>query len=178
MKIAPTRITHAIGAALITGALSLSLGSAIAQPYGEGGRGPGPRAPMTEADRAQMHERMQARMRQRLDRLAARLEIKASQKGAWDEFRRTVTSMFKERPQRPGSDADAATLMRFRAEMAQRRAQQLGTVAEATAKLQSALEPKQRKVLYEIARTMGPRGRRGGEHEFRHGPRHGLGSHG
>jgi hypothetical protein len=174
MKATPNRLSRSIASALLCGALTLSLGSAIAQPYGEGGRGPGPRAPMTEAERSAMRERMQERMQQRLDRLAARLDIKTSQQSAWDEFRRTVTSMFKDRPQRPSADADAATLMRFRAEMAQRRAQQLATVAEATAKLQTALEPEQRKILDEIARTMGPGARRGSGHEFHRGPREGF----
>ena len=58
-------------------------------------RGPGPRATqMSEADRAQMRERMHARMSQRLDRLATRLDIKASQQDAWGAYRKTVESTF------------------------------------------------------------------------------------
>jgi hypothetical protein len=116
---------------------------------------------MTEADRAQMLERMRARMSQRLDRLAARLEIKASQQDAWAAYRKTVESTFGDRPQRPARDADAATLTRFRAEMAKVRAQRLSTLADATAQLQKSLDPNQRKVLDEIARSMGSRGHKG-----------------
>jgi hypothetical protein len=130
---------------------------------------PGRGAPLTEAERAQMLERMQARMNQRLDRLAARLEIKASQQEAWSTYRAAVQSTFQNRPARPAPDADAATLLRFRADMAQRRAQHLGTVADATAKLQQALDPNQRKVLDELARSHGGRGKhRGPGHRHRH----------
>jgi hypothetical protein len=59
--------------------------------------------------------------------------------------------------------------------MAQRRAQHLSAVAEATAKLQQVLEPQQRQVLDEIVRTAGPRGMR---HAHRHGHRHGGERHG
>src|SRR5690606_23895333 len=94
---------------------------------------------MTDADRAQMRERMQTRMDQRLDRIGARLEIKASQQDAWDSYRKSLTSVFENRPQRPARDADAATFTRFRAEMAQRRAEHLAAMADATAKLQDVL---------------------------------------
>jgi len=124
-------------------------------------------APMTEAERT---ERMQARMSQRLDRLAARLEIKASQQEAWSAYRGTLQSMFQNRPQRPATDADAATLLRFRADAAQRRAQHLARLADATAKLQQALDPNQRKVLDEIARSQGGRGKfRGGHAPYHRG---------
>src|SRR5690606_27250849 len=132
-----------------------------------------------DAERTQMRERMQARMNQHLDRLAGRLEIKASQQEAWEAYRKARTSIFENRPERPARDADATTLTRFRADVAQRRAQYLSTMAEATARLQQALEPQQRQVLDEIARSAGPRGKRHGHrHERRDGHRHGGDRHG
>jgi hypothetical protein len=159
-----TTLARSIAAALIGSAVLMTAVPASAQPYGEGQRGPR-MSQMTEADRAQMRERMQARVNQRLDRLAARLEIKASQQGAWEAYRNTVTSAFQARPQRPARDADAATLMRFRAERAQYHAQRLVSLADATAKLHAALEPAQQKVLDEVVRQIGQRGMRGGRGE-------------
>ena len=172
-----TTISHTVAAAMLGTALMAGAGLVLSQPYGEGGRGPGPRAAqMSDADRALMRERMQARMNQRLDRLGARLEIKAAQQDAWTAFRKTIETMFQDRPQRPGRDADAASLMRFRAEMANRMARNLTTVADATAQLQQVLDGDQRKVLDEIARNLGPRGHRGGHRgDHGHGPRGGFG---
>ncbi len=170
MNVSRTTIARAVAATLLGTALIAGTGTALSQSPGERGRGAGPHAAqMSEADRAQMRERMQARQGQRLDRLGARLEIKASQQEAWTAYRKVRETMFQDRPQRPGRDADAATLTRFRAEMAQRRAQRMASVAEATAKLQAVLEPEQRKVLDEISRTSGPRGQRGGQHRGGHG---------
>ena len=171
-----TTIARSIAAALLGSAVLVTAVPAMSQPQGEGHRR-GHMMQMTEADRAQMRERMQARMSERLDRLAARLEIKASQQGAWDAYRAARASILEARPQRPARDADAATWARFRAEMAQRRAQYLAAMADATQKLQEALEPPQRKVLDEIARQSGPRGmHRGYRHgSGRGGERHGFG---
>jgi len=84
-------------------------------------------------------------------------------------------TMLQARPQRPGRDADATVLTRFRADMAQQRAQRMASVAEATAKLHAALEPDQRKVLDEITRSAGQRGKQGrGGHRGQHGG-HGRG---
>ena len=168
-----TRIARAVSVAVLGATLVATTVPAFSQAPGEGARGPAPRAQMSDADRAQMRERMQARMSQRLDRLATRLEIKASQQDAWAQYRKTVESLMQDRPQRPARDADAATLMRFRAEMAQDRAKNLFTMADATTKLQTVLEPNQRKVLDEIARSFGRQGRRGGPGGHHHGPRGG-----
>lgn len=169
-----TTIARSIAAALLGSAVLVTAVPAVSQPHGEGHRG-ARMSQMTDADRAQMRERVQARMNQRLDRLAARLEIKASQQEAWDAYRKARASIFEARPQWPGRDADAATMTRFRADMAQRRAQYLATMAEATSKLQDVLEPQQRKVLDEIARHTGARGKHGGH---RHGGRRGGERHG
>jgi hypothetical protein len=175
-----TAIVRSLAAALLGSSVLLTAAPAAAQApetRTESSR-PARGAPPTEAQHAERRERMQARMNQRLDRLAARLEIKASQQDAWNAYRSNVQSMFQDRRERPAPDADAATLLRFRADMAQRRAQHLATMADATAKLQQALDPNQRKVLDEIARSMGARGKhrghgqrhhRGGEQRDRHG---------
>jgi hypothetical protein len=171
-----TTIARSIAAALLGSAVLVTAVPALSQPQGEGARG-ARMSQMTDADRAQMRERMQARMNQRLDRLAARLEIKASQQNAWEAYRKARASIFETRPQRPARDADAVTTTRFRAEMAQRRAQYLATMADATAQLQDVLEPQQRKVLDEVARHAGPRGAQGGHRHGgpRGGERHGFG---
>ena len=164
-----TVIVRSLAVALLGSSMLLTAAPAAAQApetrteSARTGRG----APLTEAQRAELRERMQARMNQRLDRLAARLEIKASQQDAWSAYRSTVQSMFQARPQRPDRDADATTLLRFRADMAQRRAQNLATMADATAKLQQALDPNQRKVLDEVVRNMGGRGKHRGQ-GYRH----------
>jgi len=171
-----TTIAHSIAAALLGSAVLVTALPAASHPHGEGHRG-ARTSQLSEADRAQMRERFQARLEQRLDRLAARLEIKASQQEAWEAYRKARLSFLENRPQRPDRNADAATLARFRADMAQRRAQYLATLAGATASLQAVLEPEQRKVLDEIARQARPRGHhRGPRHGHRFGgERHGFG---
>jgi Spy/CpxP family protein refolding chaperone len=157
-----TKFSRAVAVALLGTALAAGTAPAFSHDRGagHGGRGFGPHAgQMTEADRAQMRERMQARMAQRLDRMAARLEIKASQQEAWSAYRQARESIFANAPQQlPGPDADAASLTRFRADMAKRRADRMAVMADATAKLQEALEPNQRKVLDEMSRRGGHRG--------------------
>jgi len=164
MKFYRTSISRAVAATILGATLIAGAGSAFSQPSGDRGPGAGPRAAhqMSDADRAQMRERMQLRAKQRLDRMAARLEIKASQQDAWNAYRQVRETAMQKRAQRPGADADAATLTRFRAEMAQRRAQHMASVADATSKLQAVLDADQRKVLDEITRNPGPRGHRGG----------------
>ena len=174
MPFNPSRIARAVSAAVLGATLVATALPAFSQAPGEAGRTPAPRAQMSEADRAQMRQRMQARMGQRLDRLAARLEIKASQQDAWAAYRKTVESMLQNRPQRPARDADAATVMRSRAEMAQARAKNLFVMADATAKLQQVLDADQRKVLDEITRNVGRHGRGGHRGGLHHGPRGGA----
>jgi hypothetical protein len=173
MTISRSPISKAVAAAVLGISLIAAAAPAATQPFAQGGHGPGTHhAKMSEADRAQMREHMQARVAKRLDRLGARLEIKASQQEAWASYRKSVESVIQDRPQRPARDSDAATLLRVRADMAQRRAQHLATLAEATAKFQQALDPVQRKVLDEVVRNLGPRGRHGRRHGGRHDGRH------
>ena len=53
---------------------------------------------------------------------------------------------------RPEGNADAASIVRFRADMVAARAKKLGQVADATVKLQAALTPEQRKTFDQIVR--------------------------
>jgi len=176
-----TNTSRAIAIAFLGTTLFAGTAPAFSHEHGQGhgGRGFGAHAgQMTEADRTQMRERMQTRMKQRLDRMAARLEINASQQDAWAAFRQARESvMTGTMPQRPGQDADAATITRFRAEMAKRRADLMIVMADATAKLQEVLDPNQRKVLDEMSRRGGGHGgpgKRGGHrgHADGHGEHH------
>ncbi len=129
-----------------------------------------------------------------LDRLAERLEIKASQQTAWQKF----AAAFKETVGDHGmmgvpamgmdaaADADAATLARRHAERAEQHARHLSQLADATAALQASLSADQRQVFNEVARHfaaehgMGPTGGTGhgygidGHHEG-HCSGHGMG---
>jgi hypothetical protein len=139
-------------------AFALSAGWVAAQPAGPGGG---------RSDEAAMHrqhrmEHMQMMMKKRIEKMASRLEIKASQQGPWTEYVRAREGMWANMPARPGRDADAATIARARADFAADMARKLAVVSDATAKLQAVLSPEQRKVFDEMARRSGRRGHHGG----------------
>lgn len=149
---------------LLMGALLMGGMSAVAEaqtppPGGMGGTG----GHMRHWDPAQM----QARMKAHLAKLHERLEIKASQESAWEAFAKSIEAlpMGMDKTKRPGPDADAATLARFRAERAQAFAKKMGVIADTSAKLESVLTPSQRKVFDNAARHYG-------HHRFGHGGDH------
>lgn len=114
------------------------------------------------AARQQQHmQKFQEHMKAQLDRMAARLEIKASQQAAWAEYVKAREAMMGSRPVRPAADADAATIMRSRAEFAAGMAQKLALMSDATAKLQAVLDENQQKTLNQMARRGGHRGGHG-----------------
>ncbi|MEZ5618438.1 MAG: Spy/CpxP family protein refolding chaperone [Rhodocyclaceae bacterium] len=158
-----------LATALFAGGLAL----AVAVPVATASPGKGPREMTPE-----MQERMQSRMQARLDKMAERLEIKASQQDAWQAYAKVHKDMFDARPTPPAKDADAATLARHRADMAAKMATKLATLSDATAKLQGALTPEQAKTLADMTRhPMGGRhGGKGGRGE--HGPRGQMGGMG
>ena len=117
----------------------------------------------------EMQQRMQSRMQARLDKMANRLEIKASQQDAWQAYVKVHQQMFDGSMKPAPKDADAATLARHRADMVAQMAKKLDTLADATAKLQGALTPEQAKTLAEMTRH--PMG-------GRHGEKGGRGEHG
>ncbi len=114
------------------------------------------------AARQQQHmQKFQEHMKARLDRMAARLEIKASQQAAWADYVKARETMMGNHPVRPAADADAATIMRSRAEFAAGMAQKLALMSDATAKLQAVLDENQQKTLNQMARRGGHRGGHG-----------------
>jgi uncharacterized protein YoxC len=122
--------------------------------------------PMSEA--ARTHEYMEQRIQKHLDRLAARLEIRASQQEAWKAFSTAVRSMAPDKPRaRAAEDVDAAARARQMADRVSERARKLTQLADATAKLQQSLDPSQKEVLNEVARNFGS-----------HFAMHGEGMHG
>lgn len=150
-----------LAAALLSASLALAAAvPAAASP------GPGMREMTPE-----MQERMQSRMQAHLDKMANRLEIKASQQDAWQAYAKVHKEMFDGSIKPVAKDADAATIARYRADMAAQMAKKLDTLADATAKLQSALTPEQAKTLADMTRhPMGGRhGMQGsrGEHGSR-----------
>jgi hypothetical protein len=127
--------------------------------------GPASAGDPRQAGAEQRHEWMAARMKARLDTMANRLEIKASQQGAWDSFAKAVSAMPALSIKRPDPDADAATLARFGADRAAAFAAKLAQVADATAKLQAVLTPEQRQTLNQMARKFAHRARHWGHGE-------------
>ena len=101
---------------------------------------------------ASRQDKIRAHVQARLDRMAKQLNIDASQQGAWNRYAQTVQGMIGTGLQRPAKDADAATIVRFRAQLADAQAHKLAQLADATATLQQALNPDQRKTLGDLVR--------------------------
>lgn len=137
----------------------------------------------TDEGKGHMHERFQERVDARLDKLAARLSIKDSQKPAWEAYVAAVKGMMDKPGMKEGhggmmKDEDAAAMIHRHAEHAADRAKKLEVLADATDKLQAVLDEGQRKTFnrevrhhMEHMKHMGPMGRMGhygsecGEHE-------------
>ena len=125
-----------------------------------------PASPPSDHGARDMHATMEQRwsehLQAHLDRLAGRLEIKASQQAAWQQFSSAFKETMGEHPmmgregmdegRRAEPDIDAAALARRHAERAQQHAQKLARLADATATLQQALNADQRQVFNEVAR--------------------------
>src|SRR5882757_5384813 len=125
------------------------------------------------AHEAQMHEHMQQGMQKHLDRLAARLEIRASQQEAWSAFATAVRGLVPAKPpERPDRDLDAAARARLAADRATERAHKLSVLADATAKLQQGLDAPQKQVLNEVARKFAHDGHGDMHSEHCHGSMH------
>ncbi len=97
-------------------------------------------------------EQIHEHMHHMLDKLAARLEIKASQLPAWEEFSKSLEYLPEQHVTKPGDEADAATIAKYRADQAEDFAKKLAKVADATAKLQTVLSEDQRKILNQVSR--------------------------
>lgn len=97
-------------------------------------------------DGAVMHQFLQ----HRLDKLAARLEIKSSQQQAWEGYVHAVLGLadgMDKKDAKPDANEDAATLAHRHADRVAERAKKLAAIADATDKLQAALNGDQRKIL-------------------------------
>jgi hypothetical protein len=108
-------------------------------------------------------------VRAKLERNANRLEIKASQQAAWQEYAAARTAMAERHVGRPGADLDAAAMMKWRADRAAESARKLAVLADATAKLEVVLSPEQRQTLGQIMHE----GHRGHFAHAHHGWHHG-----
>ena len=132
------------------------------------------RDPADPPHQARTHEYMQQNLQKHLDHLASRLEIRASQQEAWNAFTAAVRAMVPDKPpERPADNLDAASRARLAADGAGERAKRLAQLADATGKLQQALDAPQKEVLNEVARHFGSHwmahggmfGMHGGMHE-------------
>ena len=155
MKFRGTRVVAALAlGAAISGVSFLAIGDNAVPMSAQ--------APIVEAAPQQVappgsschkHDWMRARIADRLNKMADRMEIKASQQAAWKAYGTVVMSMADASAlTRPAAAADAATVLRFRAERSGERAQKLAKLAEATATLQTALTPEQNAVLDQMTR--------------------------
>jgi len=111
----------------------------------------------------QWAQRRQEWIHAKLERDANRLEIKASQQSAWQDYAKARSALAERSFKRPAPDADAATIAKARADGAADGARKLAVLADATAKLQAVLSPEQRKTLDQIAHR--------GHRHHRHGHR-------
>ncbi|MGA8864074.1 MAG: Spy/CpxP family protein refolding chaperone [Gallionella sp.] len=145
MKIADMNSRLGLLATIVTGAILVtSLNSiAMADPADHCGH--------VHMTREQMQQHMQERMKTRMDRLAQRLEIKASQQAVWEDFAKSIETLPDNVAKKPGDDADAATIARYHADRAAEMAGKMNKIADATAKLEAALTPDQRKVIDQTA---------------------------
>jgi len=108
---------------------------------------------------------MQKFVQHRLDRLASRLEIKASQQPAWEAYSQAVANIAPpkdagNKETKPVENEDAATIMHRRADRVAEMAKKLAAIADATDKLQAVLTEDQRKILAQEVRHQlhGPHG--------------------
>ena len=120
-----------------------------------------------QMNQEQMQQYRQEHMKIGLDRLAHRLEIKASQQAVWEDFAKSVETLADQNEKKPGDDADAATIAHYRADRAAEFAGKLNKIADATSKLQAVLSEDQRKVFNQTAHRFLRHGQDGGR--FHHG---------
>lgn len=143
-------IIHRLLPVLVVASLAAAAPSVWSQPIDTN-------TPATQDNTAARQARLQQHLQGRLNRMAERLQITPAQQGAWTTYVNTVQSLAGTKLRRPASEADATSVVRFRAEIAAERAQKLSQLADATATLQQALDPQQQKTLDEIVRHAGRR---------------------
>jgi Spy/CpxP family protein refolding chaperone len=104
----------------------------------------------------------------RLAKMADRLEIKSSQQAAWQAYVKVVEAPVDIAAKKPDAPADAATIVRARADFAAARAKKMAQVADATTKLQEVLTPEQRKTFDQMVQHALHRG----QHRMMHRDHH------
>jgi hypothetical protein len=132
---------------------------------------------------AAMGEHWSQHVQGHLDKLAERLEIKASQEAAWQKFSGAFRDTMRLHAMMGhegtadgahGADADAATLARQQADRAKEHAQKLAALADATAALRQSLGADQRLVFDEAARHFAREHGHGGMEALADGGHHGM----
>lgn len=108
--------------------------------------------PGTSTEGVSRQERMREHIQARLNRMAERLKLEPAQQDAWAAYAKTVEAMVGTGLAKPATDADAAALVRFRAQLAAEHAQKLNQLADATVTLQQALNPEQHEILKDLVR--------------------------
>lgn len=116
----------------------------------------------------------QERFKHFADRMAERLEIKASQQSAWQAFTKSLETALEPPAKKAEQKTDAASIARMNADRAAVHAQKLAQIADATAKLQEVLTADQRTTLDQMAARFAEH-HHGGHHFFHHD---GDGEHG
>ncbi len=131
--------------------------------------------PAKDGSAHQDHHNFEQHLKYRLNKLSNRLEIKASQEAAWEEYAKSVEALAEHHEKKPEENADAATISRERADRATEFAQKLTKIADSTSKLQTVLTEDQQKVFNQVTRhsqhhrkCRGWKGHRDFNHEWHH----------
>lgn len=122
-------------------------------------QGMGPGNNQTPDFRQMLRERIQARM----DKLAARLELKASQQAVWRNFVHAVLKVADIKVKSPGPNATASQVAHYRAKRARKLANVLEHIARETDKVEAVLTRDQRATFDNAFRNY-PGMRHGGMH--------------
>lgn len=99
-------------------------------------------------------EKLRALIQARLQLLSDKLALKDAQQPAWNAFAKSVEALAERNFTPPGENADAASIARFRADLAAGFAKKLSAIADTTAKLQTVLNDGQRKIFNEEYRRL------------------------
>jgi LTXXQ motif family protein len=160
--------SKALAAIVLSGVFGLSAGAAT---FAQGGPGNAeqsqspPSSAHSQPTRMGWQQRHQADVQMQLDRAESRLQIRASQEQAWmnfaDAFKALSASPTGIHPPTAGAQGpDAAQIASRAASMAMAAANRLGTLAQATSRLESVLSSNQKAILDQMARMVAGRAMR------------------
>lgn len=113
------------------------------------------RAPMTDAEKAQIKAKILEKTQAKLNDWERELNITQAQQSQWNAYATAIKNMkvSKYKLTRPDYNADAATLAQYEAQKAANQAEVLADVSDATAKLQAILTPEQQTKFTNIVRS-------------------------